>query len=128
MVTHLVLNACRALEGVQGPREVKVTSSYRGRSGEVVMKVKDNGPGIAQAARARLFEPLFTTREPAAGNGFGLALSHRIVAAHGGMLYLESAPGARAVFCIRLPAAASEPRASEAAAARCRRVNDGERA
>jgi len=128
VVTHLVLNACRALEGVQGAREIKLTSSYRGRSGEVVMKVKDNGPGIPQTARARLFEPLFTTREPAAGSGFGLALSHRIVAAHGGMLYLESAPGAGAVFCMRLPAAAGEPRASEAPAARCRDVGDGERA
>jgi len=51
------------------------------------LRVSDNGPGIAEADRAQIFEPLFTTK--AKGNGLGLWISREIIRAHGGELALE---------------------------------------
>ena len=118
VIINLVLNARYALRDVDGPREIRITSSHRARSGEVVIKVKDNGPGVPDAIRGRIFEPLFTTKEAGAGTGIGLALCHRIVAAHGGILDLESSPDGGATFCIRLPAAPAQDAACGAPAAR----------
>jgi len=66
--------------------------------------VRDNGPGIPEPLRARLFEP-FVTGKPN-GVGIGLALSRRIARAHGGDLELE-APGPGASFLLTLPAEAA---------------------
>ncbi|MCB1743015.1 MAG: PAS domain S-box protein [Gammaproteobacteria bacterium] len=108
VLTQLVLNARHALLDVHEGRELKITSGFRARTGEVTIKVKDNGPGVPEDLRQRIFEPLFTTQEVGAASGLGLALCHRVVVAHGGMLDLENGTGPGAVFCIRLPAATTE--------------------
>jgi signal transduction histidine kinase len=74
------------------------------RNGEsVVVRVSDNGPGIPPEIRARLFQPFVTTGKN--GMGLGLALSRQAVAAHGGDLWVEDAPGGGACFCVQLPLA-----------------------
>ena len=66
-----------------------------------IVSVRDDGPGIPEAFRAKLFQPFATTK--ADGTGLGLAICRRIVAAHGGTIEVESGtPGA--VFVVRLPA------------------------
>jgi len=71
----------------------------------VLIRVRDEGPGVAPELRARLFEPFFTTRGRAGGTGLGLSVARGIVRAHGGSLVLEDRPGQRgASFLIRLPA------------------------
>jgi two-component system nitrogen regulation sensor histidine kinase GlnL len=62
--------------------------------------VTNGGPGIPPEVRARVFELFFTTKEK--GSGIGLAVSRKIVEAHGGTLGFESEPG-RTVFSVRLP-------------------------
>jgi len=72
-----------------------------GRHGDAaVVRVTDNGPGVADSVRARLFEP-FVTGKPS-GVGIGLAMSRRIARAHGGDLILETG-GTGASFLLTLP-------------------------
>lgn len=69
--------------------------------------VRDNGPGIPQQIRSRLFEPFATTRRE--GTGLGMAIAKRIVEAHGGSLWVLDESGAGAAFRFRLPAEPFEP-------------------
>ena len=102
--TNLMVNAEQALREVEGPRQLTITTLFRARSKMVVIKIKDNGPGIPDDIRRRIFEPFFTTKKVGDGTGIGLALCHRILQSHGGKIKLESAPGAGASFVMRLPA------------------------
>jgi signal transduction histidine kinase len=67
----------------------------------VVIRIVDNGCGIPEKDRERIFEPLFTTKS--AGTGFGLSIVRGIVHRHQGMLSLESELGVGTTFSIRLP-------------------------
>jgi len=78
-------------------------SAHMADAGSVVFAVADTGVGIAPEARARLFEPYFSTKS--SGTGLGLAIVRRVVEAHGGTIDVESAPGAGTTFTIRLPEA-----------------------
>ncbi len=102
--TNLMVNAEQALREIDGPRRLTIVSLYRPRSKMVVVKIRDNGPGIPDDIRRRIFEPFFTTKEVGDGTGIGLALCHRILQSHGGKIKLESAPGHGATFVMRLPA------------------------
>ncbi len=73
----------------------------------VHVSVRDTGPGIAEADLPRVFDRFFTTRGAAHGTGLGLALVKAVVAAHGGEVRAESAPGSGATFHLTLPRAAS---------------------
>jgi PAS domain S-box-containing protein len=124
VITNLVINAQHALESVDGERKLHVTTSLRKKSGEVVIKVKDNGPGVPEDIRGRIFEPLFTTKAVGTGTGIGLALCHRLVESHGGSIEIEGPPDQGAVFVVRFPVAgdtAVERAAPEARATAARR-------
>jgi signal transduction histidine kinase len=84
------------------PIEVRVAVAA---GGAVALEVRDRGAGIAADARARIFEPHFTTKPNGAGSGLGLATASAMVAAHGGRIEVESTPGAGATFTVLLPAA-----------------------
>jgi PAS domain S-box-containing protein len=112
VITNLVINAQHALLDVEGPRKLSVTTHFRKRSDRIAIKVKDNGPGVPEEIRGRIFEPLFTTKEIGTGTGMGLALCHRIVEAHGGTINLESGHGKGSAFAVRLPCAVSKKSAN----------------
>lgn len=82
---------------------VGVTPSGR----TVVLTVADEGPGIADADRARIFEPFQrlpgVARDRAGGTGLGLAIARRIVTAHEGTIGVDDAPGGGARFVVTLP-------------------------
>ncbi len=103
VVTNLIVNAQHSMQSMDGPRKLRIITSYRKKTNTVVVKVKDNGPGIPEEIRSRIFEPLYTTKQVGSGTGMGLALCHRIVEAHGGNIVVESQPGEGAAFAIRLP-------------------------
>jgi signal transduction histidine kinase len=96
---NLLKNAAEALEGRGGT----VWVSARAEGDAVRVEVRDDGPGIAPEALARIFEPFHTTKPAGRGSGLGLSISRRIVAEHGGSLEVESRPGAGATFAVRLP-------------------------
>jgi signal transduction histidine kinase/CheY-like chemotaxis protein len=99
VLLNLVTNAEHAVEGRPDPRIV-----VRARSdvGGAIIQVTDNGRGMDDATRSRVFEPFFTTRR-GSGTGLGLSLSYTIVAAHDGSIEVDSAPGAGSTFTLRLP-------------------------
>ncbi|MGV3625273.1 MAG: sensor histidine kinase [Archangium sp.] len=78
---------------------VRVTAAIEGR--QLAVNVHDDGVGMDEATRARVFEPLFTTKKD--GTGLGLAIVESLVRQHGGTLVLKSAPGQGATFTVRLP-------------------------
>ncbi len=69
----------------------------------VIVRVKDDGPGIAPANLAQIFEPFFTTKEEKLRTGLGLAVAKSIVEQHGGSIAVVSEPGHGAEFCVTLP-------------------------
>ncbi len=97
-VTNLILNA---LEAVEENGAITVQAGHDNRRGSVFIEVEDDGPGISEEIKARIFDPGFSTKEK--GNGFGLSICSRIVSAHRGTLRMISRPGAGAVFRIDLP-------------------------
>ncbi len=107
IVTNLILNAAQALDG-RGLVAVSVGIAEQGEAptslGDHPVKliIRDNGPGIPEAVRERLFEPFVTGRQ--GGTGLGLAIVQRAVAAHGGIILVDSAPRAGTTFSIFLPA------------------------
>ncbi len=73
------------------------------RNDRVGFEVSDDGPGIPSEARARVFTPFFSLRR--GGTGLGLALVQRVVQAHQGRVFVESAVGKGTTFRVELPAA-----------------------
>jgi PAS domain S-box-containing protein len=110
--SNLVINAQQALSSQPEPRRLSIAIAQSADGQWVEALVGDNGPGIPAALRRRIFEPFFTTKpqgsSPGSGTGIGLAVSHSIVAAHGGSLEAEAAADSTgACFRMRLPVGAA---------------------
>ena len=98
VVINLLLNALHAVDEYG---KVAVTTGVDDDAGTVVIAVVDNGCGIAQADRKKIFEPFFSTRSN--GTGLGLAISYGIVENHGGEIQVFSAPEKGTRFVITFP-------------------------
>ena len=112
IVLNLVVNAWQAIGS--GPGEVRVSTGLS-ESGESFgyLEVQDDGCGMSDETRLRVFDPFFTTR--AEGYGLGLPMVGRLVERHGGKLEVWSQPGHGARFRVSLPLApASGSRVSDA--------------
>jgi CheY-like chemotaxis protein len=108
VLTNLLVNAQQALAGQPGPRRVRIRTAYEAESKQLLLEISDNGPGMPPEVRSRIFEPFFTTKDKGSGTGIGLAVSHRILATHGGTISCDSTPGHGTTFSIRLPASPPE--------------------
>ncbi len=95
---NLLLNACEAAPPQSGI--VEVTAAEVG--GRITISVADNGPGIAESIRDRLFHP-FVSYGKENGTGLGLAVVQKIVQDHGGEIEVERTAQGRTVFRIVLP-------------------------
>jgi signal transduction histidine kinase len=112
ILINLVINAARAAREGEHDEPPTVRIRVRERPEGVTLEVRDNGPGVPEDARPRLFEPFFTTRSAGDGTGLGLAISQGLAERLDGSLsYVGDArePGADgrtrgAVFRLTLPA------------------------
>jgi two-component system, NtrC family, nitrogen regulation sensor histidine kinase NtrY len=96
VLVNLVKNAEEAMAATGGT--VRVSTVTEGSS--AVLRVADEGPGVPEENRSRLFEPYVTTKSD--GTGLGLAIAARICQEHQGSLSLDDAPKG-ATFAVRLP-------------------------
>jgi len=101
VLVNLLDNAVEAMGG-QGTVTVE---ARRDPSGSIRLEVADDGPGIREEDRDRLFLPYFSTKKK--GTGLGLAIVHRIVSDHHGRIRVEDNAPRGARFVIELPAAAA---------------------
>ncbi|MDX2071586.1 MAG: ATP-binding protein [Haliscomenobacter sp.] len=79
-----------------------VTISTQKTADQIIISVQDNGPGIPESIRDKIFQPFFTTKPTGQGTGLGLSLAYDIIKAHGGSLDVESKVGEGTTFIIRL--------------------------
>jgi signal transduction histidine kinase len=82
-----------------------VSVSTRKKGNSVLITVSDNGTGIPDAIKEKIFQPFFTTKPTGSGTGLGLSLSYDIIKAHGGKIQVESEEGKGTDFIIQLPIA-----------------------
>jgi len=99
VLVNLLGNAARHARGAE--IEVSLWTSTR----ETCLRVRDSGPGIPEAVRARLFEPFARAPGAAPGLGLGLYISREIVEAHGGRIEMTTARGEGTAFTVHLPRA-----------------------
>ena len=103
VMLNLILNAIEALSGMgEGERAVLIRTGTGG-SGDVLVVVRDTGPGLDLQSAERLFEAFYTTKP--SGMGMGLSISRSIVEAHGGRLWASANEPHGAVFRFSLPVA-----------------------
>lgn len=95
---NMLLNACEVLPTESGTIRIDLCESKDG----VEIRIEDNGPGVAEPVRAKLFQP-FTSYGKSNGVGLGLAITQKIFRDHGGSACLESSGAGKTVFKLVLP-------------------------
>jgi two-component system sensor histidine kinase TtrS len=103
VILNLARNAIEAMVESAGPHRLWLKAGLGNHGQDLWIRVEDNGPGIAEGIRDRLFEPFVTTKNE--GLGLGLSISAGIVEAHGGRLALCETTAGGACFEFNLPAA-----------------------
>jgi signal transduction histidine kinase len=108
VLVNLIVNAVAAVRTVEEQRkpEIEITSVVEGD--ELIVSVRDNGTGIDPKIQAQIFDPFFSTKDVGEGMGLGLAVSHRIIANHGGSLTVKSSLGEWTEFRFNLPLASNK--------------------
>lgn len=105
---NLIGNAMQA-----SPGKARIEIRVRPEGGRALVSIRDEGPGIPDGVKDRIFTPFFTTKAPGEGLGLGLDICKRIVDEFGGSIRFESEPG-RTVFSVALPLAGPEARCGTA--------------
>jgi signal transduction histidine kinase len=99
-ITRAIANLIQnALDATSGGGEVQISTYVN--AGRSVLEVRDDGPGMDEKTRAKIFTPYFTTRE--GGTGLGLSIVERVADAHGVEIEVRTAPGEGATFRLRFP-------------------------
>lgn len=109
VLVNLVINAMAAVKSIEDRRQPEIAISIETKDQHAIVKVRDNGTGIDPAIQERIFDPFFSTKDAGEGMGLGLAVSHRIVTNHQGLLEVKSNPGEWTEFVFALPLVAIHP-------------------
>ncbi|WP_419780223.1 ATP-binding protein [Maridesulfovibrio sp.] len=114
VIMNLCMNAAQAMDKEGGEIRIALRTGNRipqdlingteiDSNRSVMMRIKDNGPGMGKEVLERIFDPFFTTKPPGEGTGLGLAVVAGIVSSYGGNIKVESTPGRGAEFNILFP-------------------------
>ena len=96
-LTNIIINAVEA-----SPSGGQITIATRSEKKEGVLEIQDQGKGVPESLKKKIYEPFFTTKK--GGTGLGLAIAQNIITSHGGRLELHSGD-VGAVFRIIIPCA-----------------------
>ncbi|MBC7385637.1 MAG: HAMP domain-containing protein [Cryobacterium sp.] len=94
-------NAVAALRGDRLEKRIDITTLYHSSLEIAVIDFRDNGAGMPDDVKSRVFEPYFSTKQD--GTGLGLAIAKRIVSDHHGFIRVQSEPGEGTHFIVELP-------------------------
>jgi len=107
VILNLINNAFHAVaeraKQSGGDYKPLVTVATSEEDDQLIVKVGDNGNGIPEGIREKIFQPFFTTKPTGQGTGLGLSLSYDIIKAHGGTISIESKENSGSEFIILLP-------------------------
>ncbi len=103
VIVNLIVNACQSLP--HPDQGIFLDTSFNPETGEVELRVRDEGIGIAAENLPNLTDPFFTTKREQGGTGLGLSVSAGIVKEHGGALRFDSEPGCGTTVTLTLPTA-----------------------
>jgi len=96
--------ATKRKESSNGDFEPTLSATTRSLGNRVEIRIRDNGTGIPEGVKEKMFNPFFTTKPAGEGTGLGLSMSHDIVVKqHGGKIDVNTEPGAFTEFIITLP-------------------------
>jgi hemerythrin-like metal-binding protein len=98
VLVNLLVNAAQA---VTSPGTITLRSGVQGES--VWLEISDNGCGMPEEVKNRIFEPFYTTKDVGKGTGLGLSISWEIVQRHNGEIEVTSVPGEGTTFRVTLP-------------------------
>ncbi|OGP14018.1 MAG: hypothetical protein A2052_06240 [Deltaproteobacteria bacterium GWA2_54_12] len=103
-LTQVFLNVIvNASQAVQENARINILSVKV--NGQAFIEISDNGPGMSEEVRKRIFDPFFSTKPVGKGTGLGLSIAYNIIKEHGGTIEVDSRPGLGAKFRIKLPLA-----------------------
>jgi two-component system, cell cycle sensor histidine kinase and response regulator CckA len=102
VVLNLFANALEAIDGERGRISIETGACRLAGEEAAFVRIEDNGRGLDEAVRKRMFDPFFSTKAPS--RGLGLAATDGIVRVHGGSIRVESEPGRGTRFEVILPA------------------------
>lgn len=102
---NLVTNACHAMPSGTGHL---VIDTRIDASGDLIVRVSDDGVGIPEEQIAQIFEPFYSTKGEGVGTGLGLSIVRNIVQQHDGDIHVESTPHRGTTFVVRLPTRRAE--------------------
>jgi signal transduction histidine kinase len=106
VMVNLIVNAVHAIgDRIDGRIDV---ASGVAPDGSVLVTIRDNGCGMSDDVKARVFQPFFTTKEVGRGTGLGLSVVFGIVEAHGGTIELSSTVDVGTTFTLRFPVGRAE--------------------
>jgi PAS domain S-box-containing protein len=104
VLLNILKNAAQAMKDNPPQKGPEITLRLRRDGKYAVIGVADNGCGMEENVRNRVFEPFYTTKELGVGTGLGLSVSYAIITMnHKGTISVESSPGKGSCFTIRLP-------------------------
>lgn len=98
---NILNNAVQAMP--EDKKDAEITIYTEESKNEVVIRIKDNGVGIPDEIKNRIWEPFFTTKEVGVGTGLGMSITYGIIEKHGGKIELSSEIGQGTEFAITLP-------------------------
>jgi PAS domain S-box-containing protein len=102
VIINLLINASQALDKTDNWIRMSAAIGPNWRE-HVIIEVSDNGCGMTDETMQRIFEPLFTTKDPRKGTGLGLYVCHNLIENIGGRIEVESKPGHGTKFRVILP-------------------------
>ncbi|NQZ09116.1 MAG: GAF domain-containing sensor histidine kinase [Algicola sp.] len=104
---NIIVNACDAIEEKQATQSIRrlghISLSCEFKDGNIQVVITDDGAGMTEQTRLKLFEPFYTTKEVGNGTGLGMAISFGIIEDHGGTIIAQSTEGVGSEITVNLP-------------------------